>query len=83
MKFQAFYMNSGEKLKKKDVNNDLSNFMTVFPNSHSEIRPGQESFWPAMMMMRPHSSSAPVFTSRSPVGLLLHHVVMVEDEEAS
>ena len=31
MKFQAFHMNPGEKLKKKDVNNDLSNFMTVFP----------------------------------------------------
>ena len=32
MKFQAFHMNPGEKLKKKDVNNDLSNFMSVFPN---------------------------------------------------
>ena len=33
MKFQAFHVNPGEKLKKKDVNNDLSNFMSVFPNS--------------------------------------------------
>ena len=24
-------VNPGEKLKKKDVNNDLSNFMSVFP----------------------------------------------------
>ena len=24
-------MNPGEKLKKKDVNNDLSHFMSVFP----------------------------------------------------
>ena len=31
MKFQAFHMNPGEKLKKKDVDNDLSNFMSVFP----------------------------------------------------
>ena len=27
-------MNPGEKLKKKDVNNDLSNFMSVFPIIH-------------------------------------------------
>ena len=32
MKFQAFHVNPGEKLKKKDVYNDLSNFMSVFPN---------------------------------------------------
>ena len=32
MKFQAFHVNPGEKPKKKDVNNDLSNFMSVFPN---------------------------------------------------
>ena len=32
MKFQAFHVNPGEKLKKKDVNNDLSHFMSVFPN---------------------------------------------------
>ena len=32
MKFQAFHVNPGEKLKKKDVNNNLSNFMSVFPN---------------------------------------------------
>ena len=31
MKFRAFHMNPGEKLKKKDVDNDLSNFMSVFP----------------------------------------------------
>ena len=31
MKFQAFHVNPGEKLKGKDVNNDLSNFMSVFP----------------------------------------------------
>ena len=34
MKFQAFHVNPGEKLKKKDVNNDLSNFMSVFPNKY-------------------------------------------------
>ena len=34
MKFQAFHVNPGEKLKKKDVNNDLSNFMSVFPIVH-------------------------------------------------
>ena len=34
MKFQAFHVNPGEKLKKKDVNNDLSNFMSVFPNTY-------------------------------------------------
>ena len=33
MKFQAFHVNPGEKLKKKDVNNDLSNFMSVFPSA--------------------------------------------------
>ena len=33
MKFQAFHVNSGEKLKEKDVNNDLSNFMSVFPTT--------------------------------------------------
>ena len=32
MKFQAFHVNPGEKLKKKDVNNNTSNFMSVFPN---------------------------------------------------
>ena len=34
MKFQAFHVNPGEKLKKKDVNNDLSNFMSVFPSEY-------------------------------------------------
>ena len=34
MKFQAFHVNPGEKLKKKDVNNDLSNFMSVFPTKY-------------------------------------------------
>ena len=34
MKFQVFHMNPGEKLKKKDVNNDLSHFMSVFPSIH-------------------------------------------------
>ena len=34
MKFQAFHVNPGEKLKKKDVNNDLSNFMSVFPTPY-------------------------------------------------
>ena len=33
MKFQAFHENPGEKLKKKLVNNDLSSFMSVFPNA--------------------------------------------------
>ena len=32
MKFQVFHVNPGEKLKKKDVNNDLSHFMSVFPS---------------------------------------------------
>ena len=35
MKFQAFHVNPGEKLKKKDVNNDLSNFMSVFPTEEA------------------------------------------------
>ena len=35
MKFQAFHVNPGEKLKKKDVNNNLSNFMSVFPNMYA------------------------------------------------
>ena len=35
MKFQAFHVNPGEKLKEEDVNNDLSNFMSVFPTPHS------------------------------------------------
>ena len=39
MKFQAFHVNPGEKLKKKDVNNDLSNFMSDFPINHP-IRQG-------------------------------------------
>ena len=34
MKFQAFHVNPGKKLKKKDVNNDLSNFMSVFPTRY-------------------------------------------------
>ena len=34
MKFQAFHVNPGEKLKKKYVNNDLSHFMSVFPTKH-------------------------------------------------
>ena len=36
MKFQAFNVNPGEKLKKKDVNNDLSHFMSVFP-THQDV----------------------------------------------
>ena len=35
MIFQTFHVNPGEKLKKKDVNNDLSNFMSVFPTDYS------------------------------------------------
>ena len=38
MKFQAFHVNPGEKLKKKDVDNDLSNFMSVFPNDQTTFR---------------------------------------------
>ena len=34
MNFQVFHMNPGKKLKKKDVNNDLSHFMPVFPNTY-------------------------------------------------
>ena len=34
MKFQAFHVNPGEKLKEKDVNNNLSNFMSVFPSMY-------------------------------------------------
>ena len=37
MKFQAFHVNPGEKLKEKDVNNDLSNFMSVFPNTQGSL----------------------------------------------
>ena len=34
MNFQVFHVNPGKKLKKKDVNNDLSHFMSVFPNMY-------------------------------------------------
>ena len=37
MKFQAFHVNPGEKLKKKDVNNDLSHSMSVFPTVKDKI----------------------------------------------
>ena len=37
MKFQAFHVNPGKKLKKKDVNNDLSNFMSVFPTAEGFV----------------------------------------------
>ena len=37
MKFQAFHVNPGEKLKKKDVNNNLSNFMSVFPTEYIQF----------------------------------------------
>ena len=37
MKFRAFHVNPGEKLKKKDVNNDFSNFMSVFPTNYTPI----------------------------------------------
>ena len=32
MNFQVFHVNPGKKLKKKDVNNNLSHFMSVFPS---------------------------------------------------
>ena len=31
MNFQVFHVNPGKKLKKNDVNNNLSHFMSVFP----------------------------------------------------
>ena len=31
MNFQVFHVNPGKKLKKKDVNNNFSHFMLVFP----------------------------------------------------
>ena len=34
MNFQVFHVNPGKKLKKKDVNNNLSHFMSVFPNEY-------------------------------------------------
>ena len=37
MNFQVFHVNPGKKLKKKDVNNDLSHFMTVFPTAYNSI----------------------------------------------
>ena len=37
MNFQVFHVNWGKKLKKKDVNNDLSHFMSVFPNDEITI----------------------------------------------
>ena len=46
MKFQAFHVNPGEKLKKKDVNNDLSHFMSVFPTiDRNKIFSLKVSFW--------------------------------------
>ena len=50
MKFQAFHVNPGEKLKEKDVNNDLSNFMSVFPN----LQPAGNS---VVYMIRPQLMS--------------------------
>ena len=38
MKFQAVHVNPGEKLKKKYVTNDLSNFMSVFPTLYEPIK---------------------------------------------
>ena len=38
MNFQVFHVNPGKKLKKKDVNNDLSHFMSVFPSAHFTVR---------------------------------------------
>ena len=38
MKFQVFHVNPGKKLKKKDVNNNLSHFMSVFPIAHTMPR---------------------------------------------
>ena len=35
MNFQVFHVNPGKKLKKKDVNNDLSHFMSVFPRAYN------------------------------------------------
>ena len=35
MNFQVFHVNPGKKLKKKDLNNNLSHFMSVFPNTHA------------------------------------------------
>ena len=46
MKFQAFHVNPGEKLKKKDVNNDLSNFMSVFPSVYGF----NKRFWKMPLM---------------------------------
>ena len=37
MNFQVFHMNPGKKLKEKDVNNDLSHFMSVFPSVYNVI----------------------------------------------
>ena len=37
MNFQVFHVNPGKKLKKKDVNNNLSHFMSVFPNKRPSI----------------------------------------------
>ena len=45
MKFQAFHVNPGEKLKKKDVNNDLSNFMSVFPNWDRDDFKNPDRIW--------------------------------------
>ena len=38
MKFQVFHVNPGKKLKRKDVTNDLSHFMSVFPTKYEYNR---------------------------------------------
>ena len=42
MIFQVFHVNPGKKLKKKDVNNDLSHFMSVFPINHGACKMNEE-----------------------------------------
>ena len=44
MNFQVFHVNPGKKLKKKDVNNNLSHFMSVFPTAlyHVSNSQGQQ-----------------------------------------
>ena len=48
MNFQVFHVNPGKKLKKKDVNNNLSHFMSVFPNIYAIIITSSIKYIPSL-----------------------------------
>ena len=51
MNFQVFHVNPGKKLKKKDVNNNLSHFMSVFPSvEHNVFTPKTLRSFPDLLV---------------------------------